>query len=48
MLLLLQILLPYVNVANAFSCVPFNVAYVHIATVVVYVNVDLDVVTLRW
>jgi len=48
LLLLLQILLPSVNVAGVFAFVPFNVAYVPAATVVVFVVADLDDATLWW
>jgi len=48
LLLLLQILLPSVNVADEFAFVPYNVAYVPVAIVVVFVAADLDVATLWW
>ena len=48
LLLLLQILLPFVNVADVFAFIPFNVAYVVVATVVVFVVAELDAATLWW
>ena len=47
LLLLLQILLPFVNVADVFAFVPFYVTYV-LAAAVVFVVADLDAATLWW
>ena len=48
LLLLLQILLYSVNVADVFSFVPLIVAYVPATNVVVFVVVDLDAAILWW